>query len=118
MISSISPAARFNRPGARGISSAWRRPSLPVYSLQRIHIHPQRNKFQLRAIDLNTAWAPNAVDAASIAPQLFAASLFPYLVFLFIASKEEVKMPKTTLFGFGFLLVFVGATIPGEREGR
>jgi hypothetical protein len=65
-----------------------------------------------RALDLNTAWSPSALDSAALAPQLFAVSLLPYLVFLFLASKEEVKMPKMTLFGFGFLLVFVGATIP------
>ena len=68
----------------------------------------------MHVIDLNTAWSPNAVDTAALAPQLFAASLPPYLAFLFIASRPEVTMPKRTLFGFGFLLVFVGATIPGE----
>ncbi|GIL79525.1 hypothetical protein Vretifemale_8853 [Volvox reticuliferus] len=56
------------------------------------------------------AWAP-AVDATSLAPQLFAMSLFPYLCFLFFLTKSG-KTPRLTLMGFYFLLVFVGATIP------
>ncbi|KAG2430006.1 hypothetical protein HYH02_013834 [Chlamydomonas schloesseri] len=56
------------------------------------------------------AWAPD-VNAASLAPQLFAMSLFPYLCFLFYLTKSG-KTPKLTLFGFYFLLAFVGATIP------
>ncbi|PNW80066.1 hypothetical protein CHLRE_08g376450v5 [Chlamydomonas reinhardtii] len=56
------------------------------------------------------AWAPD-VNTASLAPQLFAMSLFPYLCFLFYLTKSG-KTPKLTLFGFYFLLAFVGATIP------
>ncbi|KAL8536317.1 hypothetical protein ACS0TY_011804 [Phlomoides rotata] len=55
-------------------------------------------------------WAPN-VDSASIASQLFAFSLFPYLGFLYFITKSK-SAPKLTLFGFYFLLAFVGATIP------
>ncbi|KAJ0047977.1 hypothetical protein Pint_15013 [Pistacia integerrima] len=55
-------------------------------------------------------WAPN-IDSESIASQLFAASLFPYLGFLYFITKSK-STPKLTLFGFYFLLVFVGATIP------
>ncbi|KAI9196332.1 hypothetical protein LWI28_023012 [Acer negundo] len=55
-------------------------------------------------------WAPN-IDSASIAPQLFAASLFPYLGFLYFITKSK-SAPNLTLFGFYFLLAFVGATIP------
>ncbi|KAL5781812.1 hypothetical protein ACOSP7_006841 [Xanthoceras sorbifolium] len=55
-------------------------------------------------------WAPN-IDSESIAPQLFAASLFPYLGFLYFITKSK-SAPKLTLFGFYFLLAFVGATIP------
>jgi len=47
----------------------------------------------------------------SIAPQLFAVSLFPYLGFLFFVSKSKA-FPRLTEAGFYFLLVFVGATIP------
>lgn len=55
-------------------------------------------------------WAPT-IDSQSIASQLFAASLFPYLAFLYFITKSKTA-PKLTLFGFYFLLAFVGATIP------
>ncbi|XP_050269033.1 uncharacterized protein LOC126713340 [Quercus robur] len=55
-------------------------------------------------------WAPN-IDSQSIASQLFAFSLFPYLGFLYFITKSK-SAPKLTLFGFYFLLAFVGATIP------
>ena len=47
----------------------------------------------------------------SVASQLFAMSLFPYLGFLFHLTRSG-KAPRLVLFGFYFLLVFVGATIP------
>lgn len=53
-------------------------------------------------------WAPN-IDSESIASQLFAASLLPYLGFLYFITKSRTA-PKLTLFGFYFLLAFVGAT--------
>lgn len=53
-------------------------------------------------------WAP-LVDSESIASQLFAASLFPYLGFLYFITRSK-SAPKLTLFGFYFLLAFVGAT--------
>lgn len=53
-------------------------------------------------------WAPN-IDSESIASQLFAVSLFPYLGFLYFITKSK-SAPKLTLFGFYFLLAFVGAT--------
>lgn len=55
-------------------------------------------------------WSPT-IDSQSVASQLFAASLFPYLGFLYFITKSN-SAPKLTLFGFYFLLVFVGATIP------
>lgn len=55
-------------------------------------------------------WAPN-LNNQSIASELFAASLFPYLGFLYHLTRSKTA-PKETLFGFYFLLVFVGATIP------
>ncbi|KAF3628371.1 hypothetical protein BC332_20352 [Capsicum chinense] len=55
-------------------------------------------------------WAPN-VDSQSIASQLFAFSIFPYVGFLYFITKSKTA-PKLTLFGFYFLLAFVGATIP------
>ncbi|XP_077229926.1 1-acyl-sn-glycerol-3-phosphate acyltransferase [Tasmannia lanceolata] len=55
-------------------------------------------------------WAPS-IDSQSIASQLFAVSLIPYLGFLYFITKSK-SAPKLTLFGFYFLLTFVGATIP------
>ncbi|KAG6536967.1 uncharacterized protein LOC122029245 [Zingiber officinale] len=55
-------------------------------------------------------WAPT-LDSQSVASQLFAVSLFPYLGFLYYITKSNTA-PKLTLFGFYFLLAFVGATIP------
>ncbi|CAL9121150.1 hypothetical protein MUK42_02928 [Musa troglodytarum] len=55
-------------------------------------------------------WAPT-VDSQSVTSQLFAASLFPYLGFLYYITRSNTA-PKLTLFGFYFLLAFVGATIP------
>ncbi|KAL6759061.1 hypothetical protein V8C86DRAFT_2583977 [Haematococcus lacustris] len=56
------------------------------------------------------AWNPSTIDA-SVAPTLFAASLLPYLGFLYFLHSSK-KTPGLTLFGFYFLLAFVGATIP------
>jgi hypothetical protein len=44
----------------------------------------------------------------SLAAQLFAASLFPYLAFLFFLTRSG-KAPRLMLFGFYFLLVGAGA---------
>ncbi|KAK6935504.1 Protein of unknown function DUF3593 [Dillenia turbinata] len=55
-------------------------------------------------------WAPT-IDSESITSQLFAFSLFPYLGFLYFITKSK-SAPRLTLFGFYFLLAFVGATIP------
>ena len=52
----------------------------------------------------------------SLAPQLFAVSLFPYIAFLYYLHKSG-QAPKLTLFGFYFLLAFVGATIPAGIYG-
>ena len=53
-------------------------------------------------------WAPT-IDSQSIASQLFAFSLLPYIGFLYFITKSK-SAPKLTLFGFYFLLAFVGAT--------
>jgi uncharacterized iron-regulated membrane protein len=52
-----------------------------------------------------------------LASQLFAASLFPYLAFLFFLTRSG-KAPKLMLGGFYFLLAFVGATIPAGIYGE
>ncbi|GAX84583.1 hypothetical protein CEUSTIGMA_g12004.t1 [Chlamydomonas eustigma] len=62
----------------------------------------------LSVFPFDQAWAPSA---ASIAPQLFAVSLFPYIGFLYHLTKSG-QTPKLTLIGFYFLLVFVAVTIP------
>jgi len=69
-----------------------------------------RKRIVANLFPFDQAWAPN-IDAASIAPQLFAFSLFPYLAFLYYLTRCG-QTPKLALFGFYFLLVFVGATIP------
>lgn len=56
------------------------------------------------------AWSPSVL-AQSVAPQMFAFSLFPYIAFLYFLTRSG-KAPPMALAGFYFLLVFVGATIP------
>lgn len=57
-------------------------------------------------------WSVSSEALDALAAQFFAASLFPYLGFLYFLNREEVKCPKLANFGFRFLLVFVFATIP------
>lgn len=63
------------------------------------------------------AWG-TSVDVETwtqVLPQnLFAASLFPYLGFLYHLNRatKATKAPGLVLFGFCFLLVFVGVSIP------
>lgn len=66
------------------------------------------SSFLVRGLLPVDPWAPT-VDSQSIASQLFAVSLFPYLGFLYFITKSKTA-PKLTLFGFYFLLAFVGAT--------
>ena len=49
---------------------------------------------------------------------LFAASLCPYLAFLYYLGRPESKTPELALFGFKFLLVFVVATIPAAIAAK
>lgn len=51
-------------------------------------------------------WASN-VDSPALASLLSAFSLLPYMGFLYFITKSK-SAPKLTLFGFYFLLVFVG----------
>lgn len=53
------------------------------------------------------AWA---VNADQLPATLFAASLLPWLVFLFFV--RRAGLPRVSVTGFFFLLLFVGATIP------
>jgi len=57
-------------------------------------------------------WGVTDAEYTTLEANLFAASLFPYLFFLFFLGKTETAFPKRALFGFKFLLVFVFATIP------
>lgn len=63
-----------------------------------------------------SAWSVTS-SSADLAADLFGASLLPYLVFLFFLSRPESKTPEGGTFGFGFLLVFVLATIPAGIYG-
>ncbi|CAM9397931.1 unnamed protein product [Scytosiphon promiscuus] len=58
-----------------------------------------------------SAWSVSSITS-DLAAELFQASLFPYLAFLWFLSRPETKTPKGGTFGFAFLLVFVVATIP------
>lgn len=64
-----------------------------------------------------SAWSVTSLTS-DLAAELFQASLFPYLAFLFFLSRKESKTPKGGLFGFAFLLVFVVATIPAGIYGE
>lgn len=57
-------------------------------------------------------WSVSAESIDALAAQFFAASLFPYLGFLYLLNRKEVNCPPLANFGFRFLLVFVFATIP------
>ena len=59
-----------------------------------------------------------ALTLDDVAGGLFAFSLFPYLGFLYHLGKEENKTPELGLFGFKFLLVFVGASIPAAIAAK
>ncbi|KAF5818864.1 hypothetical protein HanXRQr2_Chr02g0070981 [Helianthus annuus] len=71
----------------------------------------KRSNFAVNALPFPVdPWSPT-IDSQSIASQLFAVSLFPYIGFLYFITRSN-SAPKLTLFGFYFLLAFVGATIP------
>ncbi|KAK3228008.1 hypothetical protein Dsin_007870 [Dipteronia sinensis] len=57
-------------------------------------------------------WTLNIDSENNIASQLLSfLSLFPYIGFLYFISRSK-STPKLTLFGFYFLLAFVGAAVP------
>nr|XP_043609573.1 uncharacterized protein LOC122581408 [Erigeron canadensis] len=70
----------------------------------------KKDNLIVKALPIIDPWSPT-IDSQSIASQLFAFSLFPYLGFLYFITRSN-SAPKLTLFGFYFLLAFVGATIP------
>lgn len=81
---------------------------MPAQQLQQHRQH--RCSHVARITPFDQAWGTQ-IDGQSLASQLFAASLFPYLAFLFYLTRSG-KAPKLMLGGFYFLLAFVGATIP------
>ncbi|KAF8072375.1 hypothetical protein HT031_000034 [Scenedesmus sp. PABB004] len=105
------PAARPGGASAarRGPAVAPRQPLRPLRPLQ--EQQPARRASHVaRITPFDQAWGTQ-IDGQSLASQLFAASLFPYLAFLFYLTRSG-KAPRLTLVGFYFLLAFVGATIP------
>ncbi|KAM0866576.1 hypothetical protein ACQ4PT_042530 [Festuca glaucescens] len=79
------------------------------YLLGRVRVSKGRGRAVVRCGLLPVdPWAPT-MDSQSIASQLFAVSLFPYLGFLYFMTRSKTA-PGLTLFGFYFLLAFVGAT--------
>ena len=54
---------------------------------------------------------PSRSSHQQLAGDLFASSIVPYAAFLYFAHRSR-RLPGLTLFGFYFLLVFVGASIP------
>jgi len=78
----------------------------------------QRHRVALPRVtaELSALTDPWSVSSSeTLASGLFAASLAPYLVFLW--QLNRAKGPKLMNFGFAFLLVFVGATIPAGIYG-
>ena len=64
--------------------------------------------------EVTNAWSVSGetLNSADVASSLFAASLFPYLAFLWFLARPESQTPKGVNLGFRFLLVFVFLTIP------
>lgn len=98
------PLNRFREPRELGFFRSFRDPSGGIGSGRMIRGGGTVRNWVF-PVD---PWAPN-IDSESIASQLFAFSLFPYLGFLYFITKSK-SAPKLTLFGFYFLLAFVGAT--------
>eukprot|EP00850_Spirogloea_muscicola_P012226 SM000078S22085 [mRNA] locus=s78:339187:349053:+ [translate_table: standard] len=106
------PAARPRAPSQRGAATSACHPTVARVSRWRIG----RRTSEARGVDgllgggRDGGYVPVRVNPAeSIASSLFAASLLPYLGFLYHLTKSATA-PRLTLFGFYFLLAFVGAT--------
>ncbi|PSR91442.1 Undecaprenyl-diphosphatase [Actinidia chinensis var. chinensis] len=109
-----------NPPTFRGFSSSvfrqnvqtkpYREPTNFKYCINRRFLGKRRVGIVCGGLLPVDPWSPT-IDSQSVASQLFALSLFPYIGFLYFITKSK-SAPKLTLFGFYFLLAFVGATIP------
>ncbi|XP_059662224.1 uncharacterized protein LOC132308222 [Cornus florida] len=116
MINCVHPL--WNNPTLLGLSSvSWQnvqtkpyRETRPFNCCRNRGVCGVRGRIVCGALLPIDPWAPS-IDSQSIASQLFAVSLFPYIGFLYFITKSK-SAPKLTLFGFYFLLAFVGATIP------
>ncbi|XP_023522500.1 uncharacterized protein LOC111786481 [Cucurbita pepo subsp. pepo] len=97
-------------PSPPNVGAIPHRISLERHPLGNRSFNSKRNGIICAAILPVDPWAPN-IDSQSVASQIFAFSLFPYIGFLYFITKSKTA-PKLTLFGFYFLLAFVGATIP------
>lgn len=95
-------------PSSLNVGANPRRISIELHPLRNRSFNSKRNGIICGAILPVDPWAPN-IDSQSIASQIFAFSLFPYIGFLYFITKSKTA-PKLTLFGFYFLLAFVGAT--------
>eukprot|EP00959_Pyramimonas_sp_CCMP1952_P413475 8664241-Pyramimonas_sp.AAC.1 len=87
------------------------------YTLRGMSTHRERSSLRgtrkLRPVSCEAVVPGLNIDSATleiIEGNLFAASLFPYLGFLYYLKKS--KAPELLTFGFTFLLVFVFGTIP------
>ncbi|KAG7017010.1 hypothetical protein SDJN02_22121 [Cucurbita argyrosperma subsp. argyrosperma] len=95
-------------PSPPNVGAIPHRISLERHPLRNRSFISRRNGIICAAILPVDPWAPN-IDSQSVASQIFAFSLFPYIGFLYFITKSKTA-PKLTLFGFYFLLAFVGAT--------
>jgi hypothetical protein len=134
------PAVAFlassNRPGVPGAGPALRHRGLSPVSVSAPLPRAARGRraarggaaagvaMQVEGIVL-AAGVVDAVQAQvaaltldDIAGGLFAVSLFPYLGFLYHLGRPENKTPELGLFGFKFLLAFVGASIPAAIAAK
>jgi len=79
-----------------------------------VPLHPRPHPGpQLRRLAMvPTETVAFADQGGNLAGTLFQASLAPYVGFLYFLNYERNKAPDLVKFGFGFLLLFVAATIP------
>lgn len=93
-----------------------RAPLRPTARSARPRSSPRRTPPPPHATPFELAWGTSldGVDSQALASNLFAASLLPYLVFLYALARIPRAAGLTPLlnFGFRFLLVFVFASIP------
>lgn len=88
-------------------------PALPRHTVNRCRCQLQH----LAALPFAQAWGSSPdLTSESLQANIFASSIVPYSAFLYFLQKSG-KAPKLTMFGFYFLLVFVGATIPAGIWG-